>query len=500
MEDQHIACANDNRQVLDHVVADLNESGPWRFKCHYYSDEEVIRNVLGRDFGLLCPRSALSLQKIEERWKEKRGPSDEPIFGEQASFGLTPVAFLMSPELADRTAVLERPFGWRSLIDLIQNEQSIRIKRAAFTNTDGTAVSIAQHEALRQHWGKNEEPELVGQLVRVLERHVEEYGPSDEDVLRRAAPEGKWTADLVIAQERSIIAAARSNLELRGTIAYPHDGTLEVPIVAARIAEWRRPGTEEAFQELSRRLSAVTDTELRSSGLHAMGQELASEGSIKEFAAGQSAAVQGRLSWAPHAGTMPLVLPARRSVRGIQDLAEAAKRGVDVCLLFDASGSMGQANKLAEAAEGVNAFLQMLQGSSSRACLITFQNRPNVYSPLGPNFRAGYALGSLSAGGETALLDAVDLGIRTLEDSGQPSHIWAIVGFTDGLENASVIRVEDVVQKLIASRRIRFYGIAYGSDADFTTLSAMASAAEGFVVRGDPGKIRAVYERISTYV
>lgn len=500
MDEQHIACAHDNRRLLDKVIGELNESGgPWQFRCHYYSDDEVIRNVLGKDFGMLCPRSALSLQKLEEDWQERRGPTDYSIFADQVSFGLTPVVFFMSHRLADDMDVLETPFGWRTLTDLIKKDKPIRIRHAAFSKTDGTAVSIAQ-QLVFQHLNIEQDAESVAQSVRALERQVEEYGPTDDEVLHRAVGDGIWNADLVIAQERSIIAAAEQIPNLIGTIVYPHDGALGIPNAAARIAEWRRPGIDEAFHEFSHRLSALTDQELHHNGLHASAEELSSRGSIVEFAAAQSAPVRDQLRWAPHAGTTPLVLPARRVVQGIRSMAAATKRGVDVCLLFDISGSMGEGNKLEEASRGVEAFLQLLQGASSRACLITFQSRANVVTSLSPNFRSGYPLRSLRADGGTALLDAVDLGVKTLERDGDQDHIWAIVGFTDGIENASSTREADVVQRLISSSRIRFYGIAYGSDADFTILAAMASASGGFVVRGDPGQIKAIYERLSTYV
>lgn len=499
MYEQHIACAHDKRKLLDQVVGELKESGPWQLRCHYYSDDEVIQFVLGRDFGMLCPRSALSLQKLEEDWQERRGPTEHPIFADQVSFGVTPIVFFMNPRVAHNLDVFETPFGWRSLLKLIKIDRALRIRHAAFSKTDGTAVSIAQQMAFRHELDVERDPNTVAQSVRAIERHVEEYGPSDDEVLQRAIGNGTWNADLVIAQERSIIAAAEQMPNLNGTIVYPDDGTLGIPNVAATIAEWRRPGIDEAFHQFSRRLSALTSHELSYNGLHRSTEEVSSPDSIMEFASAQLPALQERLRWAPHAGTTPLVLPARRVVQGIRTVAAATKRGVDVCMLFDISGSM-EGSKLTEAKAGVDAFLQILQGEGSRVCLVTFQSRANVVKPLSSNFRSGYPPGSLQTGGQTALLDAVDLGINTLERVGDPDHIWAIVGFTDGMENASSVREADVIRRLISSGNIRFYGIAYGSDADFTSLSAMASASDGLVVRGDPGQIKAVYERLSTYV
>ena len=50
------------------------------------------------------------------------------------------------------------------------------------------------------------------------------------------------------------------------------------------------------------------------------------------------------------------------------------------------------------------------------------------------------------------------------------------------------------------SGKIRFYGIAYGAGAGLDSLKTMADACDGMVVSGDTQGIKAIYERLSTYV
>jgi hypothetical protein len=69
-----VACSDDKRDLLSRALIKLNHSGPWKFAFHYCPDDEVIRFVLGPEFGMLCTKSALSLQKLEEAWQTRRGP------------------------------------------------------------------------------------------------------------------------------------------------------------------------------------------------------------------------------------------------------------------------------------------------------------------------------------------------------------------------------------------------------------------------------------------
>ena len=167
-------------------------------------------------------------------------------------------------------------------------------------------------------------------------------------------------------------------------------------------------------------------------------------------------------------------------------------------LLMDMSGSM-EGTKLTLAKDGLEAFLRLLGSPADRVSLIRFQSRADLLATL-QNVPAAFPDAWFQANGQTALIDAVDLAVTQLLLAGDPLHIWAIVGLTDGQENNSIVSLPAVSSRLAASNRIRFYGIAYGADADFKVLEALASTSGGMVVRGDAAGIKALYERLSTYV
>ena len=101
MHEQHLACSDKNRAIIDAAIRRLNDSGDVRLNVHYYSDDEVVRSAVGRDFGLVCPDSALSLYRLEDAWEERHGRLErDSLYDNRFSFAITPVVFLNHPELA----------------------------------------------------------------------------------------------------------------------------------------------------------------------------------------------------------------------------------------------------------------------------------------------------------------------------------------------------------------------------------------------------------------
>jgi Mg-chelatase subunit ChlD len=443
---------------------------------------------------LICPTSELSLQELEDKWERRYGPIEDSIFEENVQFGVTPVVFFMPLWIADKYEVFKQPFGWKSLAKLSRDHR-VRIRHASVQQRDGIAVAIAQHIALQP-------PDQQGPAedIKWLEQAVEEYGPDDDEVIKRAVGKGDWAADVVIVQERSIVASSQRAPLNNGVIVYPNDGFLIIPNTVASVKFWERPLREEAFHSLVTGLTALPPLDLARSGLHKDVQSLASPDALRQFQSATQLKADQRLRWAPHAGGPPVLLPGRRSIRGIRSLVSSAKRGVDVCLLFDSSDSMDDGDKFPKAQIAIDEFVQLLQGADSRACLIRFDSRATVLTSLRSLSPPFYSPGSLDPRGKTALLDAVKLGVDTLENLGNPTHIWAIVAFTDGQENASNVTLAATERHLRRIPKIRFYGIAYGADADLGQLSVLASASGGIAARSDPATIRAVYERLSTYV
>ena len=493
MSTHHIACANENAMLLDPVLADLNGRGKLKFVGHPYSDDDLIRFAGGRDFGLLLPRSDMSLNQIADVLDEKSDNSSRDPFSAKASFAYSPVVFLVNPAAASRLRIYDEPLTWHALARAGGAGGSLRIRHASPRQRDGEAVALAQHLALGTDPGRSETAQSQRRSVQQL---VEEYGPDDQEVLRRAFGDG-WNADLVIAQERSIVDFASQVGDMTGIVVYPHDGTLVLPTSIALTSSWGAPESEEAFKLLAGSLAEIDRSTLAAAGLHKSNEDMTDPDSIVDFAS--AAGERSGLKWAPHAGGRMLAMPSRSSIRGIRDLAVQGGRSVDVCLVFDSSTSMQDEGKFEAALSGIDAFLSLLGSPASRVCLIRIRSSAATVVPLRPRGNFSYQRTWLEPDGNTALIDAVDMAVDVLVREGNRANIQAILAFTDGRENASSRSLVQVEAALRTSPRVRFYGIAYGLDADSTTLDCFAAATDGLVVRGGPGQIKALYERLSTY-
>jgi Ca-activated chloride channel family protein len=120
------------------------------------------------------------------------------------------------------------------------------------------------------------------------------------------------------------------------------------------------------------------------------------------------------------------------------------------------------------------------------------------------NNRAALAgeVDNLEAGGNTALLDAVNTAYLRLQRQADPERINAIVAMTDGKENASAISLRELTSEIQQGNRdipVVIFAVAYGRDADYQVLQALADASGGQVRAGTPETIRDLYKILSTY-
>jgi Ca-activated chloride channel family protein len=110
---------------------------------------------------------------------------------------------------------------------------------------------------------------------------------------------------------------------------------------------------------------------------------------------------------------------------------------------------------------------------------------------------------ALSASGNTSLYDAVIAAMKQLSTSSDVSLIQAIVLLSEGQDTSSKSSVNDVVRAISTTRNGRtpvlVIPVAYGSDADINSLSAIARASDTKVLSGDPKNIKNLLESIGSY-
>ena len=152
-------------------------------------------------------------------------------------------------------------------------------------------------------------------------------------------------------------------------------------------------------------------------------------------------------------------------------------------------------------------FLDQIEGDLERVGLITFSSGTREMVPLVQlgegRERLENAIVRLSAGGNTALLDGVDLALLKLQDLHDSERINAIVVMTDGKENRSATNRGQLADKLRGAAQsdmpVVVFCIAYGRDADYAVLEAISGASGGLTKRGEIDSIENLYKTLSTY-
>jgi len=151
---------------------------------------------------------------------------------------------------------------------------------------------------------------------------------------------------------------------------------------------------------------------------------------------------------------------------------------VDTVLVLDRSLTVDGA-KLAALREAASAYLDDLR-PGERAALISFSAEVALAQPLSSDLqRVRAAVERGPAGGSTALVDAVYAGLRLHEPSGRRT---ALLVFTDGLENSSWLRPQQLLEAARRSDAI-VYGVLAGQpeERDPTLLRELARATGGRV-------------------
>jgi Ca-activated chloride channel family protein len=202
-----------------------------------------------------------------------------------------------------------------------------------------------------------------------------------------------------------------------------------------------------------------------------------------------------------------LQMPGPAVVDVVQNAWQFTKRKANVYLVVDTSGSMEESDKLEAARAALREFLGQIKGDQERVGLVEFSSFVNNIDPLqelGINRGTlGATVDGLQAGGDTALLDGVRAAYVRLQDEADAGRINAIVVMTDGKENASAISLPELRQEIMDGNRdgvpVVIFAIAFGEDADYDMLQAIAEASGGQVRQGDLESIRQLYRVLSSY-
>lgn len=202
-----------------------------------------------------------------------------------------------------------------------------------------------------------------------------------------------------------------------------------------------------------------------------------------------------------------LDVPAPDVIAAVQQSWSFVKKQADIMILIDVSGSMQNEDKITQAIQAAEAFLNGLE-STNRVGLAVFSDDVDIRVELG-NYESVQEtlrsnIRSLRAEGGTELFAAVRDIVTAMNEEQDEDRIRAVVLLSDGADTGDKgVTLNDAVIAIEASRNslnpIILIPVAYGSDADVNALNALARASNTRVQSGDPQSILGVLEIISSY-
>jgi len=211
--------------------------------------------------------------------------------------------------------------------------------------------------------------------------------------------------------------------------------------------------------------------------------------------------------------TRILDVPAPEVIAEIQQSWSYVKKQADVMLLIDISGSMEESDKIGQAREAAQAFIEAI-GAENRVGLMVFSDEVRIVVPMGQletnKTDLLNAISRLRTEGGTSLYWGLERAIAEVNSETDTDRIRAIVVLSDGQDNSNQdtsrdndVTLNEVTAAILDTRESRnpiiVIPVAYGGNADTQALGAIARASATQVTAGDASNILNVLDIISSY-
>ena len=504
-----IAYSPEKQQLMEELVQRFHDTRPRTASGQQISvalsglePETMIESALAGQFDALCPDSSVWLAQLEAGWQERYG-SDRSIVGETTRFAVSPVVIAMWEGVARSMGYPEEAIGWADLLSAARTNPDFKWSHPSTSSASGLLATLATFYAgagkTRGLTVDDATAEQTLEYVAALEKTVRYYGEGELAVIQQVQEKGRAYLDAFVVQEQLLVQFNQQRSEQLVAI-YPVEGTMwkDHPLVLLE-----RPDTtaeqRQAFRGFSEFL-LTTDAQMLvlEKGYRPTDLSISLDS--------PSSPITPDNGVDPSQPETTLQIPSAAVIEVVRDVWQYTKRKTNVYLVADISGSM-QGEKLEQAREAFLTFLGLIKAEDERVGLITFSSGVSEEVPLADlaTNRAVLrsAITELSAGGDTALLDAVALGYQSLQELRDSERINAMVVMTDGKENNSRLRLGELTAELRRGSQgglpVVVFCVAYGSDADMETLEEIADAAGGQTRRGSPETIQQLYKLLSTY-
>ena len=458
---------------------------------------DIVDAARAGKFTAISPDSSLWLAQID-------AGRDHALVSEATRFAVTPVVIAMWEDVARSLGYPQKQIGWQDLLNKARSDPNFKWSHPSTSSASGTLATLAEFYAGANKTRNLTEEDIKNRAtldyVSALEKTVRAYGEGEQATIDQVLAKAKSYLDAFVVSERLVIYH-NSKAQTKLVAIYPAEGTLWQDHPLALLEQ---PNLTDEQRLTFRRLrDFMLSPEIQKIILQAGYRPVDLNLRLDDPAS----PIKTQNGVDPAQPQTTLQMPNAAIIEQVQSYWFLTKRPANILLVVDTSGSMGEQNKLKEAQDALSTFLDQIQGDRDRVGLVPFAS--SVYGTVAlqdiGTQRAALKnrVGAFKADGRTALLDAVNFAYDDLQKRGDKERINAIVAMTDGIENASSTNTNALVQKIRRGNQtgvpVIIFSIAYGSDADFNALEALAQVTGGFSRRADPETIRKLYKILSTY-
>jgi Ca-activated chloride channel family protein len=484
-----------------------------RVKATFGGSVEPIEGIVAGTSRphVFSPASSLVLPLLQDQWTAAKGATAAPIVGSADPLLLSPVVVAMWEPMARALGWPAKKLGWSDIATLARSADGWRGKghpewgdfRFGHTHPEysnsGLISVLAETYAAVGKTRDLEPADVAGtrakSFLHDVESAVVHYGRSTGFFYDALARHGPAYLSAVVLYENLVVTSTQdTQLPFPLVCIYPKEGTqwADHPF-AVLDAPWVGAPEREAAAKLK---AFLTSRQVQEQAMTRYGFRPG----LVDVAVG--APIDAAHGADPKEPKTLLGTPGVRTLRAVIDTWKETKRGVDVVVVFDRSGSMSGA-RLRGARDGLLAFLRALK-PTDRAVLMTFNGQLDPPSAPMPPAELAPRVQSIFADGETALYDAILSGRNRAEESAKTdkSRVHAVVVLTDGEDTSSVAKLPELMAKITPAEQgggVRIFTIGYGKEASEKILKEIAVRTGGAYYHGDVDNIRAVYDEIGSF-
>ncbi len=471
--------------------------------------DEILAGRLRADIASPASAAFVKLGNAQARARSGRDliPSTENLV-------LSPVVIALWKPMAEALGWPGKPIGWSDIIALARNPKGWSAynypqwgqfkfghTHPQYSNSGLISLIAEVYAASGKTKGLTMDDirkPHTGEFVNAIEDSVVHYGSSTGFFGRKMFDNGPQYLSAAVLYESMVVESYTKAEKLAFPVVaiYPKEGTFwsDHPIgVVDR--EWVTPEHREAARIY---IQYLLDKPQQEKALTYGFRPAAVDVAV-------GAPIDAAHGVDPKEPKTTLEVPSADLIHSILDLWQSKKKEADVVLVLDISGSMNDEHKLENAKLGARQLVNMLSDADMFS-LLPFSNT-YAWAATDLVLKNARAQGlqqvdSLFAHGGTALYDSIDAAYQHLYERRGERRIQAVVVLTDGEDNESKLKLEDLMSRVRfdgENHVIRIFTIAYGKDANTRILKEIAEGTQAKSYEGNPTNIAGVFRDISMF-